>query len=105
MKCDNKISFREKQQAYRISIYSKELSDDLTKLGCFQNKSLELKFPTNKQVPDKLIHHFMRGYFDGDGSICFGQGQLRFSIIGTEDFLLKYEKIILKVLDRKQPNK
>lgn len=105
MKCDNKISFREKQQAYRISIYSKELSNDLTKLGCFQNKSLDLKFPTKKQVPKKLIHHFMRGYFDGDGSICFGQGQLRFSVIGTEKFLLEYEKIILKVLNRKNSNK
>lgn len=105
MKCDNRISFREKQQAYRISIYSKELSDDLTKLGCFQNKSLKLKFPTSKQVPDKLIHHFMRGYFDGDGCICFGQGQLRFSVIGTKDFLLEYEKIILKVLNRKKSNK
>ena len=105
MKCDNKISFREKQQAYRISIYSKELAFDLTQLGCFQNKSLKLKFPTENQVPKHLIHHFMRGYFDGDGCICFGQGQLRFSVIGTKEYLLEYEKNILKVLNRKHPNK
>ena len=105
MKCDNKISFRMKQQAYRISIYSKKLAFDLIKLGCFQNKSLILEFPTEQQVPRHLIHHFMRGYFDGDGCITSGQGQLRLSILGTEMFLKKYEEILLEQLNRTKPNK
>lgn len=105
MKSDHKISFREHQQAYRFSIYSTELAADLIKLGCFQNKSLILEFPTEKQVPRELIHHFMRGYFDGDGCISYGQGQLRFSVIGTELFLQRYEEIILKELNRNKPNK
>lgn len=105
MKSDHKISFREQQQAYRFSIYSKELAADLIKLGCFQNKSLILEFPTEEQVPRELIHHFMRGYFDGDGCISYSQGQLHFSVIGTELFLQKYEEIILKELNRTKANK
>jgi intein-encoded DNA endonuclease-like protein len=50
-----------------LSLYDKKLALDLIKQGCFPKKSLILKFPTNKQVPNNLIHHFIRGYFDGDG--------------------------------------
>lgn len=93
------------EKAYRIAIYSKELAMDLIKLGCFQNKSLILKFPTEQQVPKHLIHHFMRGYFDGDGCVTSGQGQLRFSVIGTKLFLEKYEDHLLKQLNRTKSNK
>ena len=39
---------------------------DLNKHGCIQNKSLVLQFPT---ISNSLIPHFIRGYFDGDGSV------------------------------------
>lgn len=39
--------------------------DDLVFHGCVPRKSLILKFPTT--IPKKLISHFIRGYFDGDG--------------------------------------
>ena len=70
----------------RLTIYSKKLVQDLIRLGCHQNKSLTLKFPTEEQVPKEYIHHFMRGYFDGDGCICYGA----FIVIGTKDFLNKF---------------
>ena len=102
---NHNIEFRKNVNAYRINIYSKKMANDLINLGCFQNKSLKLKFPTNQQVPKELISHFMRGYFDGDGCISYGQGQLRFSVLGCKEFLIEYESIILQVLDRKTPNK
>lgn len=55
------------------SIYSyfrinqKEICDQLIYHGCVPNKSLILNFPTT--IPKDLIHHFIRGYSDGDGSI------------------------------------
>lgn len=99
--------------AYKIEIHSMKIADDLTKLGCFQNKSLTLKFPSAEQVPEYLIHHFLRGYFDGDGSITivlpnqdkrnyFLQPSIR--IVGTEDILNNFEKYILNSLDRTNPN-
>ncbi|MCA9381733.1 LAGLIDADG family homing endonuclease [Candidatus Dojkabacteria bacterium] len=67
---------------------------DLIKLGCVPNKSDILKFPTSNQVPCELIHHFIRGYFDGDGTVYItNTGYIHFGIISTLEFctdLLSY---------------
>ena len=54
---------------YRLQIGSKEIFSDLLKLGIKPKKSKTIKLP---DVPDKYFSHFLRGYFDGDGSanIC-----------------------------------
>lgn len=72
----------------RLTLYSKEISQDLKKLGCMQKKSLIIKFPTKEQVPNSLIHHFMRGYFDGNGCISGNN----FMLNSTKDFLDEYIK-------------
>ncbi len=55
--------------SYQIQIGSKKIFKDLIKLGLVPNKSLVLQMP---QVPENLLSHFVRGYFDGDGhvSVC-----------------------------------
>lgn len=58
---------------YYLQINSKKLSEDLVLIGCEQNKTKTLQFPTDKQVPKRLIPHFIRGYFDGDGSVWEGE--------------------------------
>lgn len=58
----------ELKNQYKLSICSKKISKSLSKLGCVQAKSLILQFPTEEQVPKELQRHFIRGYFDGDGS-------------------------------------
>lgn len=51
-----------------IRIYSKKIVGDLMALGFRQNKRNEgLKFCN---IPLELRRHFIRGFFDGDGSIC-----------------------------------
>ena len=61
--------------------------NDLIKHGCFEKKSLILQPPTT--IPEELIHHFIRGYFDGDGCVCFYPENYNYSysILGTKDFL------------------
>jgi len=64
---------------------SKYFSQQLIKQGCVPKKSLILTWPTN--LPQDLYPHFIRGYFDGDGSI-FWHKRLRnmgISIVGTKD--------------------
>lgn len=56
-----------KGNVLRLNIHSKKLSTDLSKLGCFQKKTYTLEFPTEEQVPNKYMSHFIRGAFDGDG--------------------------------------
>ena len=90
----NKISYRPQTKSYRYIFKSIPCKEDLIKQGCMPKKSLILKFPTEQQVPNYLIKHFIRGYFDGDGwfsntSSCFQVG-----IIGTEDFIKGFLNII-----------
>jgi intein-encoded DNA endonuclease-like protein len=51
---------------YGIYLTSKIMFNDLCKLGCVPRKSLNLKFPI---IDENLVHHFIRGYFDGDGTV------------------------------------
>ncbi len=55
------------QNCYRLDINSKHMCETLLSYGATQTKSFTLEFPTC--VPNHLIHHFIRGFFDGDGSI------------------------------------
>lgn len=84
---DNKISYREASKSYRISFRSDKCKQDLINLGCVPKKSLVLTFPTEKQVPNVLLRHFIRGYFDGDGWFTNTEKCFQIGIIGTEDFV------------------
>lgn len=83
------------------------MHSDLIKLGCFPKKSLKLKFPTEEQVPNYLINHFMRGYFDGDGNIYISEDKkkFRFSILGTKNFTSEYQKKIMSLCNLESKTK
>lgn len=49
-----------------LRIGSKILYNDLLKLGVTPRKSLTILFP---DIPSKYLSHFIRGYFDGDGTL------------------------------------
>jgi len=55
---------------YRLQIGSIEMCDDLRKLGFSQRKTKSLVIPN---IPKKYFSDFVRGYFDGDGSIWMGK--------------------------------
>lgn len=73
----------------RLQITNKHLKQQLIQLGCTPQKSLTLKFPTQKQVPKEFHPHFIRGYVDGDGSVMINtrRNAGRLSILGTENML------------------
>lgn len=84
---------------YIFKICNKHISKQLNKLGVFKAKTFILKFPTEDQVPSHLIHHFIRGYFDGDGSIFISKKNNRirqFTICGNHNFLLSLQEILIK---------
>lgn len=56
-----------RQDFYRLEIYNKQFCLNLVKQGVFENKTSILKAPV---LNENLIYSFIRGYFDGDGSIC-----------------------------------
>ena len=83
---------------YRLVIANKHISQKLVELGCVKAKTHTLTFPTEEQVPSCLIRHFVRGYFDGDGSVS-GDKQKQFCFVGTMDFLLPLQQILIKELN------
>lgn len=69
---------------------SQKAVNDLISKGCVRRKSLILEFPTESQVPKKFIYDFIRGYFDGDGSISYYERQksASLSFVGTKNFIM-----------------
>lgn len=59
------------RQACRINFSCKVIYDDLVFLGGSERKSMTLNFPS---VPDEYLGDFIRGYFDGDGSVMNVKG-------------------------------
>ena len=79
-----------------LRITSIKMFNDLLKCGCIPNKSLILKFPSNKILPCYLLNHFIRGYFDGDGSISISNRNKQFTMLGTQNFLEWVRRILIK---------
>lgn len=80
--------------------HSVKIVDDLAKYNVVPNKTKTLKFPI---LPDNLIHHYMRGYFDGDGCVSIhkdkrrqngDRGQINM-VSASYDFIKEYINILV----------
>jgi DNA-binding transcriptional regulator WhiA len=52
-----------------LCINRKRVADKLIALGCSPRKAHIVEFPTEEIVPRQFLSHFLRGMFDGDGSV------------------------------------
>jgi predicted DNA-binding protein YlxM (UPF0122 family) len=91
---------------YRLGISSTDLSKAMSKHGAVPKKSLILKYPYGC-FEQSLFGHFLRGYFDGDGSIWLDdrKKRLHFTLDGTYDFLFSIRKELETQLNVSIPNK
>lgn len=62
----NKPIYNRKNGHYFLKISDIKTCDWFLKWGCAPNKSLTLQMPN---IPEKYLADFVRGYFDGDGSV------------------------------------
>lgn len=86
-----------KHTAY-IMFSSKKMGEDLVKLGVMPNKTLILK--SLPSIPDNLMKHFIRGYFDGDGSVYLTKDNtIKTAFYGTHDFINSIQDFLIKELD------
>ena len=86
-----------KHTAY-IMFSSKKMGEDLVKLGVVPNKTFILKSLPN--IPDNLMKHFIRGYFDGDGSVYLTKDNtIKTAFYGTHDFINSIQDFLIKELD------
>jgi intein/homing endonuclease len=83
-----------------LSISSKHMCQQLDKLGCMQAKTFKLTYP--EWIPNNLHSHFIRGYFDGDGSIYVNTIKGRGSsvkVTSTLNFVTGIKNIISKEIE------
>ena len=72
MQYEGDLQDRVDVQASRINFSCVEMYKDIRALGGTERKSLTAIMPKN--IPDEFLPDFIRGYFDGDGSVWFVKG-------------------------------
>jgi hypothetical protein len=110
LECENPIGFYENKLSKRnekwsdakivkISITSKQMVEDLKRFNIVPKKTLIYDMPI-WLINHPLIHHFLRGYIDGDGSFfilsAIENSNITFSLRGTISFLEKVKSIFDK---------
>lgn len=97
IEADNPIKIYTQTSAYRpgteycrLQVSSTKLKHDLIDKGVVVKKTFITQYPFDK-VPQHLQHHFIRGYFDGDGSLTKWTNDkgntYQIKICGTKEFL------------------
>jgi hypothetical protein len=75
----------------RLNVYSKHMWQVLNANGCTPQKSLTLKFPKKELFrKESLIIDFIRGFWDGDGCLTWGNKEHTkpsISVFGTNEIL------------------
>lgn len=88
---------------YCLTISSRNMSNKMKEYGAPHAKSLTIKFPY--WLEENLWPHFIRGYFDGDGSCTKtknrknGRFDYRIGIISNDDFCKELNNVIGKYMD------
>lgn len=86
------IKRRKNRPTVSVSISSKEIVEDLNKLGVVYNKTKNAKMPN---IEKNLIPCFIRGYFDGNGYITKNPKKIQTVIvIGSEELTFKMHDIL-----------
>lgn len=76
-----------------LRVWSKKMFNDLAKHGIVPNKTGKETIP--ETVPTHLLHHFIRGFFDGDGTIFKRKNRARHK--GTIGFCCQNEQFIINL--------
>lgn len=102
LKWDGNLTFNKVSNSWRVAIMDSVLVGNLIDRGCVNRKSLILNFPSESLVPLHLQRHFIRGYFDGDGSIHLNYYKKvkrytgKCSVVGTEEFIKEMLKVLIE---------
>jgi hypothetical protein len=99
MNCDMKLRHRNKRgiagALYVFDICSEKIYDDLINFGLSPQKSKTIEFPN---IPQEFVRHFIRGCWDGDGSIFFDRDKLVASYIsGSKKFIERLVQELYKI--------
>ena len=100
MGSDHAIAASRHQNGLHLFIFGREkIAQDLIRLGMKPRKSMDIKFP---DVPKEYLRDFIRGVFDGDGSVVFEKRSKEYPIrskfySGSKDFIETLETRLQKL--------
>lgn len=108
MESDAKLSYRERKSpssdtitySYTFIVRSKQMYKDLERFNIVENKTYIYDMPEWLKNHE-MVHHFMRGFVDGDGCFNYAQNKgqkkhVNFSMRGTAEFLTSFNSILVK---------
>lgn len=90
------IKFLKRNNLVRISINNQIFNKHLYNKGIIPNKTFNT-VGIIKNIPKNLMRHFIRGYFDGDGTVFSDTRNsklLRVGFIGNVEFITELQKIL-----------
>lgn len=87
------IPIKEIKNTISFRLSSKELVSQFNSYGCVKNKTYsDMHIPN---IPKNLIRHFIRGYFDGDGTIFIDRKYYKSNICSVcKNFLKELQDIL-----------
>lgn len=96
IKSEKDIILHKDRNMCTLGINSKKISKDLEQYGVVKAKTHKTYFP---DIPEEFYNHFIRGVFDGDGSIVINKRnenntQISLSICGNIDLITKIQQIL-----------
>ncbi len=79
------------RKTVKLNIANKKICKDLLDKGIpYTKKTYNIKWP--ETLPSNLSKHFIRGYFDGDGSIYSKDCRVSFQFLGTKEICDKIKE-------------
>ena len=95
LKSSHKITIRGKY--VKFAVHSVKMCRDLVRLGCGPRKARKIVFPPG--MSSNIVSHFVRGYFDGDGSIFFNYpNTIRIRFVGNQEFMKSLAEKVQMIL-------
>jgi transposase-like protein len=89
---------------YVLTVVNEKMVNDLISHGVTPRKSKNLKFPN---LPNDLIVHFIRGFFDGDGGVTLSRNDAKCSVsfMANIEFLYVLRDYMIRFIDVGQNKK
>ena len=94
----NSRGYKNAQPLVRLVIFSPQMAADLAQYSLVPNKTFLLRWPN---IPEEYLHHFVRGYFDGDGSFSISYhgnhyANYTFGITSNTYFLEELQRYLMR---------
>ena len=95
----NKVRIFEKgnRKECIFGISSKKMAFDLMKWDITPVKTFNTEL--NFNIPENLFRHYIRGIFDGDGTVFISKGRLRFGFYGTHKLVSQIQDWLISQIN------